>query len=67
MRIAVPAPRSRTTSIGWPSLPVGVAELVGHGHEVFIQAGAGIGSSISDAEYVAQGATDPADRSRYLG
>ena len=37
--------------------PVGVAELVGHGHEVYIQAGAGVGSSISDEEFVSQGAT----------
>lgn len=36
--------------------PVGVHELVGHGHEVLIEKGAGLGSSISDAEYVSQGA-----------
>ena len=36
--------------------PVGVHELVEHGHEVMIQAGAGLGSSITDAEFVAQGA-----------
>lgn len=36
--------------------PAGVRELVVHGHEVVIQAGAGIGSSISDDEYVAAGA-----------
>ncbi|MFZ0530866.1 MAG: alanine dehydrogenase [Propionicimonas sp.] len=36
--------------------PVGVAELVAHGHDVFVQAGAGLGSSITDAEYIAQGA-----------
>lgn len=37
--------------------PAGVAELVSHGHEVVLQAGAGVGSSFSDAEYVAAGAT----------
>jgi alanine dehydrogenase len=37
--------------------PAGVLELVRHGHEVYIQAGAGEGSSITDAEYVAAGAT----------
>ena len=37
--------------------PVGVHELVQHGHEVFVQAGAGAGSSITDEEYAAQGAT----------
>ncbi|MFX4271745.1 alanine dehydrogenase [Propionibacteriaceae bacterium Y1685] len=37
--------------------PVGVNELVRRGHQVFVQAGAGMGSSITDEEYVAQGAT----------
>ncbi|MFN8098441.1 MAG: alanine dehydrogenase [Dermatophilaceae bacterium] len=43
--------------------PVGVSELVLHGHEVLIQTGAGLGSSITDEEYVAQGAriVDAAD------
>lgn len=43
--------------------PVGVHELVGHGHEVLIQKGAGLGSSITDEEFVSQGATiiDSAD------
>ncbi len=43
--------------------PVGVSELVLHGHEVLVQKGAGLGSSITDAEYVAQGAriVDDAD------
>src|SRR5919112_6739345 len=36
--------------------PIGVHELVAHGHEVFIQEGAGVGSSISDEEYVGAGA-----------
>jgi len=36
--------------------PAGVRELVERGHEVLIQAGAGEGSTISDAEYEAQGA-----------
>lgn len=37
--------------------PVGVHELVQHGHEVVIEAGAGSGSQIPDEEYVAAGAT----------
>jgi alanine dehydrogenase len=37
--------------------PVGVQELVGRGHTVLIEKGAGEGSSIRDADYVAQGAT----------
>ena len=36
--------------------PSGVKELVDHGHTVSIETGAGIGSSISDDEYVAAGA-----------
>ncbi len=36
--------------------PSGVHELVRHGHEVSVEAGAGLGSSISDAEFVAAGA-----------
>lgn len=36
--------------------PAGVHELVGRGHEVFIERGAGLGSSISDAEYGSAGA-----------
>ena len=37
--------------------PVGVHELVQHGHEVVIETGAGLGSQIPDEEYVAEGAT----------
>jgi alanine dehydrogenase len=36
--------------------PIGVHELVSHGHEVHIEGGAGVGSSIADDEYVAAGA-----------
>ena len=37
--------------------PAGVHELVRHGHEVFVESDAGLGSSIADEEYVAAGAT----------
>jgi alanine dehydrogenase len=37
--------------------PAGVRELTGQGHEVIVQTGAGVGSGIPDAEYVAQGAS----------
>jgi alanine dehydrogenase len=43
--------------------PAGVREMVEHGHEVLIEAGAGRGSAIADAAFEAQGArivTDPA-------
>lgn len=41
--------------------PAGVHELVSSGHDLFVQAGAGIGSSISDKEYQDAGATITAD------
>src|SRR3954465_13887095 len=37
--------------------PAGVNELVRHGHEVFIEREAGLGSSIPDDDYSASGAT----------
>ncbi|MEU4690260.1 alanine dehydrogenase [Actinoplanes sp. NPDC023714] len=37
--------------------PAGVVELVRHGHEVLIQAGAGAGSAITDEDYLAAGAS----------
>jgi alanine dehydrogenase len=55
MRVAVPT-EVKNHEYRVAITPVGVAELVSHGHEVFIQSGAGAGSSISDAEFVAQGA-----------
>ncbi|MDA0172973.1 alanine dehydrogenase [Solirubrobacter taibaiensis] len=41
--------------------PSGVRELTGRGHTVLVQEGAGAGSSIPDADFVAQGATIVAD------
>ncbi len=43
--------------------PAGVHELTTRGHEVYVQAGAGLGSSIPDQDFVAAGATilDAAD------
>jgi alanine dehydrogenase len=37
--------------------PAGARELVQHGHEVMVEAGAGEGSSFPDAQYAAMGAT----------
>ena len=37
--------------------PAGVMELVRNGHEVFVQSDAGVGSSITDAEFIKAGAT----------
>jgi len=36
--------------------PAGVHELTSHGHDVYVEAGAGLGSSIADEEYLAAGA-----------
>jgi alanine dehydrogenase len=36
--------------------PIGVHELVAHGHEVFVEAGAGAGSQILDDDYAGAGA-----------
>jgi alanine dehydrogenase len=47
--------------------PAGVRELVEHGHEVLIQAGAGEGSAITDADYEAQGAAIAPDAAAVFG
>ena len=36
--------------------PAGVRELVKHGHKVIIESGAGLGSAITDEDYISQGA-----------
>ena len=36
--------------------PAGVREMVEHGHQVLVEAGAGEGSAITDADFAAQGA-----------
>ena len=44
--------------------PAGVHEFVRNGHQVYVQSGAGVGSSITDDEFAAAGATildDPAE------
>jgi alanine dehydrogenase len=55
MRIGVPT-EIKTDEYRVAITPAGVRELTEHGHEVVIQAGAGDGSVIPDAEYEAQGA-----------
>ncbi|WP_353950132.1 alanine dehydrogenase [Knoellia sp. S7-12] len=62
MRIGIPSEvKNNEFRVG--ITPVGVHELVKHGHEVHVQKGAGLGSSITDDEYVSQGAriVDTAD------
>ncbi|MDP9384617.1 MAG: alanine dehydrogenase [Actinomycetota bacterium] len=56
MKVGVPT-EIKTDEYRVALTPSGVRELVEHGHEVVVQAGAGLGSAISDDEYVAQGAT----------
>ena len=55
MRIAVPA-EIKNNEYRVAITPAGVKDLVSAGHSVLIQSGAGAGSNISDAEYLAQGA-----------
>lgn len=55
-RIAVPT-EVKNNEFRVAITPVGVNELVRAGHQVFIQAGAGLGSSLSDDAFAAQGAT----------
>ncbi len=54
MKVGVPQ-RSSPTRYRRPITPIGVRELSERGHDVLIQAGAGEGSAISDADYEAQG------------
>jgi alanine dehydrogenase len=56
MKVAVPA-EVKNNEYRVAITPAGVHELVTHGHEVLVQSGAGEGSSIPDAAYVAAGAT----------
>ena len=55
MKVGVPT-EIKTDEYRVALTPSGVRELTDRGHEVVIQAGAGEGSTISDAEYAAQGA-----------
>jgi alanine dehydrogenase len=56
MKIAVPA-EIKNNEFRVAITPAGVHELVVSGHEVYIQSGAGKGSSISDEDYSSAGAT----------
>jgi len=55
MKVGVPT-EIKTDEYRVALTPSGVRELVDRGHEVLVQRGAGEGSAITDAEYVAQGA-----------
>jgi alanine dehydrogenase len=47
--------------------PAGAHDLVAHGHDVLVQAGAGAGSSIPDEDYAAAGATHVGDAAEVWG
>jgi alanine dehydrogenase len=55
MKVGVPT-EIKTDEYRVSLTPAGVRELVEHGHEVIVQSGAGVGSTIPDGEYTAQGA-----------
>src|ERR1700677_140261 len=54
MKVGVPS-EIKTDEYRVALTPAGVRELVDAGHEVYVQSGAGLGSSIEDDDYVAQG------------
>jgi len=56
MRVAVPK-EIKNNEYRVAITPAGVHELVTHGHEVFVEKDAGVGSSITDDEFTAAGAT----------
>ncbi len=55
MRVGVPT-EIKNNEFRVALTPSGVHALVSHGHEVLIQKGAGLGSAISDQEYIKAGA-----------
>lgn len=55
MRVAVPK-EIKNNEFRVAITPAGVVDLVGNGHEVLVETGAGVGSSITDEAYRAAGA-----------
>ena len=56
MRVGVPK-EVKNNEFRVAITPIGVHELVAHGHQVVVQREAGVGSQIDDEQYVAAGAT----------
>ena len=56
MRVAVPR-EIKNNEFRVAITPAGVHDLVSHGHEVLVETGAGLGSSIPDDAYLAAGAS----------
>jgi alanine dehydrogenase len=55
MRVSIPK-EVKNSEYRVAITPAGVHELSRHGHDVFIEAGAGVGSALGDDEFVAAGA-----------
>ena len=56
MKVAIPR-EIKNNEFRVAITPAGVHDLVGAGHEVFVETGAGVGSSIPDELYANAGAT----------
>jgi len=56
MKVAIPK-EIKNNEFRVAITPSGVHDLVAHGHEVVVETGAGVGSSIPDTEYAEAGAT----------
>jgi alanine dehydrogenase len=65
MKVGVPT-EIKTDEYRVSLTPAGVRELVEHGHDVIVQAGAGVGSTIPDEEFLAQGARIAPDAASVL-
>jgi alanine dehydrogenase len=63
MRISVPA-EIKNNEYRVAITPAGVKDLINAGHDVLIQAGAGMGSGITDEQYTQQGATIEKDAAK---
>ena len=66
MKVGVPA-ETKADEYRVALTPAGVRELTERGHEVLVQAGAGEGSAISDADYASQGARIVPDEEALFG
>jgi alanine dehydrogenase len=66
MRIGVPT-EVKTDEYRVAITPAGVRELTVRGHEVLVQAGAGVGSAMSDQQFIAQGARIVSDADAVFG
>ena len=66
MKVGVPT-EIKTDEYRVALTPAGVRELVEHGHEVLVEAGAGDGSAISDDDYRSQGAQILPDAAAVFG